>query len=239
MTALKWDTWWEDAMGVSAVGEWRDGVASNTGFPGQVGHLLSANAPAETQGRGAMHVHALAFSVLEVGTEELLQMSLRHVEEWMDAVLHFVQHTSFASVTAVARAIGAPSTADPAVYQLQMDGRHRHIAQKAAAARALQAKQLRGEDVSDEVVGMVASQRAARAAVAAASAIATVFSIDPDFVYRPEPTRAETRAEGSEDLDPGDIDVPPCPKCGEAASAADAAGLGCQAFEQGDWKCPL
>ena len=68
MTELKWGAWSKHALGVSECRRWRDGVACNSGHPGQVGHLHSTNGPAETQDRGAMHVHALMFAIVMCGS---------------------------------------------------------------------------------------------------------------------------------------------------------------------------
>ncbi len=53
--------------------------------------MLSANGPAETQNRGAMHIHVVVTVIVAITLERLRQLALDEVEEWMRAALHFVQ----------------------------------------------------------------------------------------------------------------------------------------------------
>ena len=54
---LQWGLWEKYGLGISKVSGWRDGIASNTGFPGTHGFLRSANGPQEAQMRGMLHRH--------------------------------------------------------------------------------------------------------------------------------------------------------------------------------------
>ncbi len=64
-TTLAWDVWTGECLGAESVRKWRDGAACSTGFPGQCGHLVSFNGPAEDQDRGALHVHTLKYTIAE------------------------------------------------------------------------------------------------------------------------------------------------------------------------------
>ena len=100
---LQWGLWERYGLGISKVSAWRDGIASNTGFPGTHGMLRSANGPQEAQMRGMLHRHTIIFPLQRLGVRELQAFALERVEEYMKAVLQFVQRSQFASGVAVAR----------------------------------------------------------------------------------------------------------------------------------------
>ena len=69
---LQWGLWEKHGLGISHASGWRDGIASNTGFPGTHGMLRSANGPQEAQMRGMLHRHTILFP--------LQRMSMRQLE---------------------------------------------------------------------------------------------------------------------------------------------------------------
>eukprot|EP00662_Eupelagonemidae_sp_cell21_P023013 gene23013-23429_t len=134
MECLMWDLWME----------WRDGVASNTGFPGICGFLVSGNGPQEAQGRGM----------------------------WMEAVLHTVQRTQFASGRAAARMLGCDP--DCPEYQLPLAPHHQRQRDLISRAREVQVREGAGEDTSSAFNAMAARIDVGRVAIKAAVAAGVV-----------------------------------------------------------------
>eukprot|EP00660_Eupelagonema_oceanica_P003475 gene3475-19147_t len=213
MTSLMWDVLWEHGMGLDPRAKrWRDGVAASSMFPGLAGVLRSGNGPAEWQDRGMLHIHCIFYAILRLSAVELMAMSRRCLEKWMEACVLFVNRTQYASGRAVARALAVPEPACVSdAYQLPVsDARHRGVAAKATFARALQEKQLAGDNVDEDVTGWV--NRIYTEDVALAAACSIMLSASPRLarIHAYEPgwyVTIAVKTTVSEGIESGSADV--------------------------------
>ena len=220
-TKRRWDSWWCRMLGAGkSVAPYRDGVASNSGFPGQVGHVMSTNGPAETQNRGAMHIHAVITVILDLPRCRMKALVVEAVEDQFRAALRFVQNTVFASGAAVARAIHAPGAYEQ--YEIPMNERESAIAAKATEVRTLLDRQMKGDESEDlaAAVQRLANEALARKAGAAAALVITAEWAAAPPEPAPDGAAGAAAAGAAEDLRPGLYD-----SCARLLTVSEGAAL--------------